>query len=1043
MKKKILILLLISAMLAALFAFVGCFPTNGDDGSDNNDSNEKPPVDEYPSGDADGQEENYEYSFETDGNGAIIAFVNKHGSKVTSIEVPAKIGDEVITEIGEVVFSRESYLKSITLPEGLERIGNSAFSYCIALESIVIPDTVTELGAYAFSECESMKKVVLSKSLTSIEEATFDSCESLTEIELREGIQVVRQYAFEHCSSLENVVFPDTLTQIEACAYRDVAIKELVLPDSVLMIEEEAFSQCKQLKSVVLSAKMSSVANRAFASCESLTGVTVPSSINRIGSSAFSECKSLITFDLKNINASFSIGDYAFSGCDSLEELYLSKNISSIGSGAFKYDNNLSIYAESASKPNNWQNGWNGDCPVVWGVKQHGVTQDGVKWGLTVDDKVLVAGWNKNQATLEIPETINEKPVTGIVDRAFYNCDNLIDLIVPQSIETVGEYIAPFKNALVIFSKSQTVEEWENGISRPILRNYKTHGVTSDGYRWGLTNAEEMILVGYIGENLSKLKMPDSIDGKPVTDICNRAFANSKELTQAVLPSSLVNIGEKAFLGSNIKDVTFSQTLKSIGDRAFEQCGWFGDIKLPQGLISIGAAAFDYTFIKSVEIPDSVTEIGIGAFYNCLIINCVASSRPTGWHYDWAEDQTIVWDCKNNAVANDGYVYITENGIRFAIDQGEAQVARQYREDLNGNIVIPDSVNSGGKSYAVTAIVDRAFENCSNLTGIVFPDSIKEFGEDVFRYANDLKYNEYDNALYIGSQSNPYMALVKAKNNDITSCKIHENTRFILTGALSYSKIESVDIPAKVNAVYDKAFANCTNLSSVNIANGVKKIHNYAFMGCEKLTSVVIPISVNYLGYDVFSYLKNISVYCELAQNSSLWNSRWINEDDNTVVWGYNNITTDGEFDYVEHGGAIYITKYKGSSMSVTVPATIDGKPVVSIGIVFNESKVRSIELNEGIVEIDDSAFYYCKDLKSVVLPEGLISIGERAFGLSSLTSVYIPSTVKYIGEKAFYYCTNLTVNCQAESKPSSWRNDWNFVNDETYSKVVWGYVKG
>ena len=50
--------------LAALFAFVGCFPTNGDDCSDNNDSNEKPPVDEYPSGDADGQEENYEYSFE-------------------------------------------------------------------------------------------------------------------------------------------------------------------------------------------------------------------------------------------------------------------------------------------------------------------------------------------------------------------------------------------------------------------------------------------------------------------------------------------------------------------------------------------------------------------------------------------------------------------------------------------------------------------------------------------------------------------------------------------------------------------------------------------------------------------------------------------------------------------------------------------------------------------------------------------------------------------------------------------------------------------
>ena len=310
--------------------------------------------------------------------------------------------------------------------------------------------------------------------------------------------------------------------------------------------------------------------------------------------------------------------------------------------------------------------------------------------------------------------------------------------------------------------------------------------------------------------------------------INDAAFEDCEYLESVFIPSSVTSLNVGAFSYCyGLQNVTFGKNsklqlvggwafqectslinmklpsgVKLIGDGAFYDCISLEAINIPNGVVDIGESAFEYcTSLKSIVIPNSVIDI-----HNCTFMYCENLTDVTLSENLIQFDQCIFYGCTSLSNINlpDKLMYIHPNAFE------ETAIYDNPDNWENGvlyidNYLIKASESLSG-SYTIRegtiGIAYTAFSNCKNLVNLTIPDSILSASNYAFKNSNNLTYNEYDNAYYLGSNTNPYLILVKAKNTSIVSCDIHPNTRII-----SY-----------------EAFQNCKSLENITIPNNVKMI---------------------------------------------------------------------------------------------------------------------------------------------------------------------------------------------------------------------------
>lgn len=202
------------------------------------------------------------------------------------------------------------------------------------------------------------------------------------------------------------------------------------------------------------------------------------------------------------------------------------------------------------------------------------------------------------------------------------------------------------------------------------------------------------------------------------------------------------------------------------------------------------------------------------------------------------------------------------------------------RSQLSGDIVVPETVTHGDRTYIVTAIGDGAFIYCSDLTSVKLPPTIKSIGyraffectnlasiqlpmnietieEGAFEECTSLREIELPEKLtYLGD--NAFMACY-----NLMSVIFHSGLTTLGEDVFWKCGLTSVVLPEGLTTIGNGAFIFCENLSSVTFPNSLSSIGQQSFDGCNSLTSIILPKNVKFIGDFAFGGTNITSLYCK------------------------------------------------------------------------------------------------------------------------------------------------------------------------------------
>lgn len=669
--------------------------------------------------------------------------------------------------------SNQDQLKTIIWFDTIKEIGVQAFYGQLLLKNYTLNEGLVYINREAFLDCQSITEVVTPSTLLSIGESAYYTCYSLTTISLNEGLNTIGEYAFYGAAAVAGVLsLPSTLCgELGNYTFYCSGITSVEIPSGITKIGNMCFSYCSKLATVTFASNssLSSISSSAFTSCSALTGINIPNSVTYIGDNAFSGNTKLASvtmpdsleflgqnsfYDCVNLESIVlprgltTIKDSTFSGCSKLVSITLYDGITTIGNSVFYNCYNLTTITIPDSVTQMGKSIFYGcskldvlNIPFVGKNRDSSSSSEGI-FGY------LFGASSYSQQNSYVPQNISEVSVTSptkISNYAFANCSNIWGISFGKSLQTVGSNI---------FSGCSSL----SNLTIPFLGTSRTD--TTNGYLayyWGISYEDDFPLdivyvkltdativpdcafsqigdvyislnegITSIGdyafkycqvhnikdgvEQLNTISFPNTLK-----TIGNHAFDGSSNLTTVYFNEGLETIGEYAFYDcASLLNVVCPTTLKTIYNSAFSHCYSIQSVKLNTGLTTIKTWAFlQCTSLESITIPNTVTVIPGGCFEDCLRLASVTLHDNITEIGTYAFDDTVITSIKlpKNLVTIGTYA---------------------FQRCLISEVVIPSKVTSIG-GYAFCSIVNLTSLKFENLNATI------SIGQSAFAYTNVTK----------------------------------------------------------------------------------------------------------------------------------------------------------------------------------------------------------------------------------------------------------------------------------------------------------------
>lgn len=210
--------------------------------------------------------------------------------------------------------------------------------------------------------------------------------------------------------------------------------------------------------------------------------------------------------------------------------------------------------------------------------------------------EIFISSYKGTAKDIVIPEKIDGKTVVGIGHFAFYN-KQLTSVVLPPTIRSIFEH-AFANNNLTSINLTDSIENIH--FSAFMLNKLTTLTLPS--------NLRIIHGLAFAGNNLTSVVIPPN-----VTEIGNKAFRVNKNLKQVTFNNSVVSIGDSAFEFTAIESIDLPYSLRSIGELSFSSTN-LKNIRIPGSLKVVGPSAFSNGQLSSVLIEEGVEEIKNNAF---------------------------------------------------------------------------------------------------------------------------------------------------------------------------------------------------------------------------------------------------------------------------------------------------------------------------------------------------------------------------------------------------------------------------------------------